>query len=54
MRGSNYRALTGKNFGVWDRWSLIGGGRLQEVVAHGHLHMEVRLYSFRLLNPRFR
>ena len=29
------RALTGKQFGVLDRWSFMGGGRLREVVAHG-------------------
>ena len=26
-----------EKFGVLDRWSLMGGGRLQEVVAHGDL-----------------
>ena len=31
----NCRALTGKQFGVLDRWSFMGGGRLREVVAHG-------------------
>ena len=31
----NYRALNGKKFGVLDRWSLMGSGRLREVVAHG-------------------
>ena len=33
--GSNYRLLTGKNFGVLDKWSLMRGGRLREVLAHG-------------------
>ena len=28
--------LTEDIFGVLRRWSLIGGGRLQEVVASGH------------------
>ena len=32
-RGSTYSALTG-NFGVLDRRSLMGGGRLRAVVAH--------------------
>ena len=30
------RPLTEDIFGVLRRWSLIGGGRLQEVVARGH------------------
>ena len=39
-RGSNCKALTGKIlvFGLavaYRRWSLTGGGRLREVVAHG-------------------
>ena len=34
-RGSNYKALTGKIFGVLDWRSFIRGGRLREVVAHG-------------------
>ena len=34
-RGSNCNALTGKIFGVLDWRSLMGGGRLREVVAHG-------------------
>ena len=32
-RGSYCKAL--ENVGVLDRWSLLGGGRLLEVVAHG-------------------
>ena len=31
---SNCKALTGKVFNVLDRWSLTGGGRLRELVAH--------------------
>jgi len=34
-RGSNCKALTEKLFGVLDWRSLIGGGRVREVVAHG-------------------
>ena len=34
-RGSNCRALTGPNSGVLHLGSLMGGGRLREVVAHG-------------------
>ena len=34
-RGSNCKALTGESFGVLDRWSLMEGGRLREVVAYG-------------------
>ena len=33
--GSNFKALTGKILVFWDWRSLIGGGRLREVVAHG-------------------
>ena len=35
--GSNCKALTGENFGVLGWWSLMGGSRLREVVAHGGL-----------------
>ena len=30
-----YKALTENIFGVLERWSLIGGGRLRRVVARG-------------------
>ena len=30
-----YKALTQNNFGVLGRWSLMGGGCLHGVVAHG-------------------
>ena len=36
-RGSNYRDLTRKKFGVLKRWLLMGSGRLREVVADGGL-----------------
>lgn len=32
---SNCKALTGNVFGGLDPWSLVGGGRLQDVVPHG-------------------
>ena len=32
MRGSYYRALTGK---IFIEWSYLGGGRLREMVARG-------------------
>ena len=35
-RDSRCRALTGPNFGVLHLWSLMGGGRLRELVAHGN------------------
>ena len=35
MRGSSYRALTGKKFGVLNLLTLMGGGRLLGVVADG-------------------
>ena len=37
--GSNYKALTGKILVFWttDKWSLMGGGCLQQVVANGGL-----------------
>ena len=35
-RGSNCKALTGKVLVFWiGAWSLMGGGRLRFVVAHG-------------------
>ena len=34
-RGSNCKALTGKMLVSLDWWSLMGGGRLREVIAHG-------------------
>ena len=34
--GFNYnKALSGKIFGVLDKWPLMWGGRIREVVAHG-------------------
>lgn len=39
-RDSRCRALTEPNFGVLHLWLLMGGGRLQKLVAHA----EVRLY----------
>ena len=38
-----YKALTQNNFGVLGRWSLMGGGCLQEVVARGGF--DCRYYS---------
>ena len=38
-----YEALTQNNFGVSGRWSLMGGGCLQEVVARGGF--DCRYYS---------
>ena len=34
-RGSNYSALTEKQFGILETWSLKRGGRLREVVGRG-------------------
>ena len=40
------KALTENIFGVLERWSLMGGGRLRKVVTYGRWsHVEVRLYS---------
>ena len=33
--GCNCKALTGKVVVFWTEWSLMGAGRLREVVAHG-------------------
>ena len=60
-RGSNCKALTGKIFVFFDGRSLIGGGRIREVVAHGgSTVVGVRIYNYfrvdlaAFVHPRYR